>query len=143
MGHSFKYVGCFLKAEELYEKVRDVREGPLPIAVEHPHVTFQYRPQDVDQGLFGQRIQVEIAGYGNDGRNEGLCVRIFAPVPKFQAMLRGIERPNIKLTVSREGEAVNTRELEFSEITPVRITGIYGGCTEEKEIILGNRNPRT
>lgn len=94
MGHSFKYVGCFLKAEELYEKVRDVREGPLPIAVEHPHVTFQYRS-------------------------------------------------HITLTVSREGEAVNTRELEFSEITPVRITGIYGGCTEEKEIILGNRNPRT
>lgn len=129
-------MGCFFEAGELYEKVEFIREMPLPMPVENPHITFQYKPKSIDRELFGQRIQVEIVGYGNNGINEGLCVRVFAGDPQIQEMIKKIEIPHITLALSEGGEAVNTRELEFSEIPTITITGIYGGCTEDKKVIL-------
>ena len=136
MENLFKYVGCFFEAEELYEKTKLIRESPLPMAVEYPHITFQYRPESVDRELFGQKLQVEIVGYGNNGINEGLYVRVASSNSKLQAMVNKIEVPHITLALGEGGEAVNTRELEFAEIPSIIITGEYGGCTEDRRVIL-------
>lgn len=139
MGNLFKYVGCFFEAEELFEKVKFIRKNPLSMAIEYPHITFQYRPESINRELFGQKLQVEIVGYGNNGINEGLYVRASASDLQLQEMIKKIEIPHITLALSEGGEAVNTRDLEFAAIPSIIITGEYGGCTEDKRLILGTK----
>lgn len=123
----YEYVGCFFDYNELSALVENLRKNPLKNNKTNPHVTFEYHPEVVNTLLFGAEITAEITGYGNDGENEGLCVRLLCSDKQLSDMAARIEKPHITLAVSDSGQAVNTRFLEFEEITPLRIVGKYGG----------------
>lgn len=134
--HPFIYVGCFVGLQELTDKVKCIRANCLDKIVQNPHITFSYKPVTVSKALFGQKVDIQIVGYGNDGKNEGLKVHAFAKNPQLQKMIAQIPTPHITLSVSKDSQAKNTKYLSFSPIEPICLTGTYGGYAEWGEIIL-------
>ncbi len=136
MEHLYHYVGCFVRGEDLFEAVAGIRTNPLENEIEHPHVTFAYKPIAVDQSLFGTPVRIVAVGYGNNGSNEGLLVQLYSTDPKLQEMISRIEVPHITIAVNNDGKAMNTKSLSFGEIEPFELTGIYGGYTMCGKVII-------
>ena len=129
----YKYIGCFFEYESLYGVVKKLRKHPLAIEKTVPHVTFQYKPDFVDTSLFGIPILVTIIGYGSNGENEGLLVELTSDNEQINSMIRQIPVPHITLSVSENGQAVNTRYLDFTLFEkPMQIVGHYGGFSESE-----------
>lgn len=140
MDHSFTYVGCFLEFEEFQSAIKCIRKNPLENNIEEPHVTFSYRPKEVIQSLFGERIHITMVGYGNDGQNEGIRVRLEADNPVIHDMINQIEVPHITIAVSGDGKPVNTKNLDFEDIDPIKMKGKYGGYTKWGKVVVGDRH---
>lgn len=135
MSHPFRYIGVFVSFTELHRAIRDIRTEPLACDIPSPHVTFAYRPQEVDQALFGIPVRIRVTGYGCDGHNEGLQVQLFPSDPVLQPLIDAIPVPHITISISEDGKAVNTRYLEFAPITPFELTGFSGGYTDQGQVI--------
>ena len=132
-GHYY-YIGCFVSREELFHCVKGISTGHLDRLIEAPHITFEYKPDEVDESLFGERIRVVAVGYGNDGQNEGLKVKVYADNKKITGMAEEIEVPHITLSVGMEGRAYDTRHLEFYAIKPFELEGVFGGYRQDGTI---------
>ena len=130
---NYEYIGCFLNKEELFEKVKYLRQSPLPNEKKRPHITFVYKPATVPEELFGQKITVTVSGYGNDGNNEGLQVSLIGNHPVIDEMISRIPVPHITLAVSDIGHAVNTRYLSFFPIAPFTLMGHFGGHIDKED----------
>lgn len=136
MKRHYHYIGCFVSAEELFRHISSVSTGHLERVIEIPHVTFAYKPEEVDEKLFGEKILVRAVGYANDGENEGIRVEIFSENAQISKMAEQIPVPHITLSVSDSGQPVNTCFLRFCPITPFEMEGVFGGCDEEGNIII-------
>jgi len=134
----FSYIGCFFPAEELYAALAPMRKAPLPREIDAPHVTYIYNPREVDTSLFGLPITATVIGYGADGENEGVSVRLSAEDPRLQKCLDTIAVPHITLSVSETGKPVNTDKLHFAPTEPVKITGTFGGYTWGHRVVLSD-----
>ena len=119
MWEKYHYIGCFFATEDFYKKVKKYRKNPLEQQIEIPHITFSYKPDKV----------------GNDGRNEGLKVKLECEDPVLQKMSEQIKIPHITLAVSKGEKAVNTSRLKFEPVEPMELESFFGGCTEEKRVI--------
>lgn len=119
--------------------INEIRITPLKNDIQNPHITFAYKPKEVDQSLFGTLIQIKIVGYGNDGDNEGLKVQLSSSNPQMQYMINKLEMPHITIAVSNKGKPVNTKRLIFEEIEPIELTGKYGGYAKWGEVIIRDR----
>ena len=135
MWEKYHYIGCLFATEDFYKKVKKYRKNPLEQQIEIPHITFSYKPDKVDESLFGTAVRVWITGYGNDGRNEGLKVKLECEDPVLQKMAEQIKIPHITLAVSKGEKAVNTSRLKFEPVEPMELESFFGGCTEEKRVI--------
>ncbi len=134
MEHSYTYIGCFIDREKLYESIAAIERTPLYRIIGNTHITFAYRPETVDETLFGEEVRVRIVGYGNNGKNEGLKVEIASDNEKIQSLAEKIPVPHITLSVSEDGDTADTRYLEFEAVEPIEITGVFGGKTEEETV---------
>lgn len=123
----YEYVGCFFDCNDFFNLMAPLRKNPLKNNKTKPHVTFKYNPVEVSTELFGTEINVTINGYGNNGENEGVSVTLTSNNEIINKMIAQIEVPHITLAVSDNGQAVNTRYLEFVDIEPLQIVGKYGG----------------
>ena len=132
---SYHYVGFFFDFDELTEKVRDIRRDPLSRSIREPHVTYEFQPHAVDAAMFGTEAEFEITGYGNDGRNEGLVVRLVSKKRRLREMIGRIDVPHITLAICEDGQSVNTRDLAFEPVSPIRIKGKFGGYTEGDGVV--------
>lgn len=113
------YTGVFFKQEF---------KGKLEKKIEFPHITHQFKPSTIDYSLFGQEVEFEIIGYGNDLNNEGYLVRLVNGSNEMKKAFEEVKIPHITISVSADGKPVNTVNLKFRPYTvPVRIKGIYGG----------------
>jgi len=133
----YRYIGVFLSAPKVLEAASAYSSNRLYRLIEHPHITFAFRPEKADESLFGLPVSVKVTGYGNNGENEGLRVELCQADERIRAMWEAIALPHITVSVSQTGESVNTRWLSFAPVEdgPV-LHGIFGGCTEEREVIL-------
>lgn len=129
--HIYRYVGCFFPQEDLSTYIRPLNCSPLAKLIACPHITFSYKPEFVDESLFGEKLIVRAVGYGNDGRNEGLKVELVSASPKLAEAFQNIAVPHITLSISNDAEPVNTRYLVFDAIEPFELTGVYGGYVVE------------
>jgi hypothetical protein len=127
MRSTYIYIGCFVDRETLLQAVDPIRETPLSCTIEAPHVTFAFRPKWVDRSLFGSSIELALVGYGNDGENEGVLVELLQASPEVRTLFDQIPVPHITLAVSETGKPVDTKDLLFHPISPVVITGTFGG----------------
>lgn len=139
MNHPFIYLGCFVKFKDFQAAIRCIRKNPLENDIQDPHITFAYKPKEVVQSLFGEKIHIIIVGYGNDGLNEGLKVQLRADNPSIQSMIDQLEVPHITIAVSSEGKSVNTKNLDFKNINPIEMEGKYGGYARWGKVVVRDR----
>lgn len=135
MSHDFRYVACFVDPKALHEKLTAFPRTPLSHPILTPHVTVSYRPDFVDQSLFGTAVRVRVVGYGSDEENEGLRVELSTRDKRLEKLLRAIELPHITLSISKTGKSVNTRSLNFTAVAPFELLGKYGGYTEGRATV--------
>lgn len=132
----YKYIGCFFDPEGLWEKTKMIRTSPLENLIQNPHVTFLYRPEIVNESLFGSCVEVTITGYGCDGNNEGVLVNLKIDQKELIELAQGIPVPHITLSLSDNADAVNTRYIHFEPVEPITVQGIFGAMTEGNDIVL-------
>lgn len=130
MNHPYIYTGCFIPYHLFHDKISSIRRNPLQHDVKLPHITFAYKPNVVNEALFGELISVVVTGYGNDGLNEGVKVQLLSNNPTIQQAIDQIDVPHITIAVSDDGKPVNTRNLQFTEIPPKKLYGFFGGYTK-------------
>lgn len=101
------YVGIFLPHID----------GNLDKDIPNQHVTLAFKPDaekfDVLLQHLGKGVEVEVIGYGNDGKNEGLLVNIPDTIPYF-----GAEQKHITLSIDPKSSAVKTGFIPFDKPIP-------------------------
>lgn len=142
MTQKYHYIGCFFEPGLLFDKISERFPQRLSRTIKAPHVTFAYRPDTVNEALFGEKITVRIVSYGNDGTNEGVGVELFSANKEIIKMAEQIEVPHITLSVSRNGKPVNTRYLQFFAVEPFEVTGVMGGYTDDGQVTTTNESAR-
>lgn len=135
MDKRFLYVGCFPDPQEFQKKISEIDSYRLDRIIACPHVTFVFAPKNVDTSLFGQRVQIRIIGYGKNHKNEGVAVTLHAQDPVLQKMIDDIPVPHITISVGEDGVPVETRNLEFRDIPPIELSGLFGGMTNDNRVI--------
>ena len=131
------YTGCFLQPDAFYAKIDETfGTDRLSRRIEFPHVTIAYKPDEVDESLFGEKVKILLTGYGRDENNEGFSVAVTAANPKVQELLRDIEIPHITISVDAEnGKPVNTRFLTFEPCEQIEFQALVGGFVDNKPIV--------
>lgn len=112
--------------------------GKKPIDATHLTLAYKPDPEDVPRELFGTKFVLVADGYGYDGENEALRVHLEPDTDaddfdqeafdRVQKILddRGITN-HITLSVSKDGKAVNSKNLDFKPIEPFRVGCVLGG----------------
>ena len=113
-----EYIGCFFEPQKIHKHLKEFPRQPLYRAITYPHVTLVYLPGEVPREAFGQKVIVRCVGYGCDGENEALLVE-FAELPDvLQSYAQSVEVPHITLSVSKQGQSVNSKYLNYQPISP-------------------------
>ena len=136
--NKYYYIGCFVDREELARHVKSVSTGHLFRKIKNPHVTFAFEPDEVNEKLFGEKIKVEAVGYGNNGVNEGLKVNLYCDNRSIAGMAEEIKVPHITISVDKGGKAYDTRYLNFYDIEPFILEGVFGGYMQNGTVVCSN-----
>lgn len=119
------YAGIFVDREELYSKF----PPHLEKTVENPHITTNFAPDETQLHLeeLGEEVKITIIGYGNDGKNEGLLVKLESSNPVIQKAIDDIKVPHITLSCSKDSHPMYTSQLVFTPLeSPIDLTpGTY------------------
>ena len=135
MNHNILYTACFLDYDELWAKIGHITNGRYERVIRDPHITFCFKPDEVDLSLVGTKVKVLITGYGYNGMNEGLGARLITDNEKLNALYKKIEVPHITLTVDKRGRAVNTRYVDFEPIPVIEISAVFGIVDMDNRLI--------
>lgn len=120
------FAGLFIDPEELSQKIQPTLER---VNLFQPHITTAFKPsaEQLHLDQLGSSAKIIAVGYGNDGENEGLLVRIESDNPEIQADCDALETPHITISVSRRGKPKNTAKLDFNPLTePFELNAKYG-----------------
>ncbi len=127
---SILFTGVFFDKDVFYKELSGRIGGVrLTQTIRYPHVTFCYGKQQICSELFGKEVSFIVTGYGNDGLNEGLLVRLSCDDPLIRECFDKIETPHITISIGAYGRAVNTKYLDYEHVDPFLLTGTYGGMT--------------
>lgn len=137
----YYYTGCFLDSASS-EFIKTKRLGSaLANPNEILHMTIQFKPEHLDEKLFGERINLRVIGYGLNEENEGFLVKAHSDNSEVQQLIDSVEIPHITMSISANGKHRNTRNLKFEDIDPFDVSGIYGGFIREEDgygyLVLG------
>ena len=103
--------------------------GQLEQDIEYKHVTFAFR-QPCPEDLVGQKVDVDVVGYANDGANEAYRVELPNYIEEFY---KNENPPHITLSVSNDGRPKDSGLLPFEDIgEPFSITGTIGYFTDDE-----------
>ena len=122
------YTGLFVDPQALYSQA----PATLKRRIKNPHVTTSFHPEarQLKVNQIGSRAKIIAIGYGNDGRVEGLLVRVEADDPDLQQACdeREAEVPlHITLSCADGASPKETGYLEFHKLEePIELTGTYG-----------------
>lgn len=122
------YTGAFVDSKDLALKLSEhgVIRSKLWREIQNTHVTFQFRPEEVDESLYGCPVDIRVVGYGVNPQNEGLLVEVSCANEAVQKLSEQVKVPHITLSVSEDGKPVNTRYVDFAPIEhPFVIRGVY------------------
>ena len=127
IGQRVFYSGLFVDREKLYRAFPPTLEN----SVDAPHVTANFLPKNQDLRLeqVGSQAKITAIGYGNDGKNEGLLVKVESDDPEIQKACDLVQKTHITLSNSRDSHPKYTANLEFTplpEDQQFEITGTYG-----------------
>ena len=126
------YTGIFVEKEELYSKF----PAQLKNSVENPHITINFAPNETQLHLeeLGSEARVFAVGYGNNGKNEGLLVKVESENPIINKAIKDIKVPHITLSYSDDSHPMYTSGLTFSPFErPVELSGYNSYCIHLKD----------
>ena len=122
-----EYVGLFIDNEGVKELIKNEknRHEKLPKSF---HLTLEYRPKDesIYEEIINKTFKVKIVGYGSDENNSGFLVELPKKLGKYYKNTdkNGKIKPaHITMSLSPNGKAVNTANLNFTPIDPFYVTG--------------------
>ncbi len=136
--NTIKYIGVFFDKSTIKKYAEQQNPERLYRTIEHPHVTFEYRPKRVPYELFGTPVTIRVVGYGCDGDNEAYEVVFESISEELCALAQQIKRPHITISVSQNGEPVNSNNLKFVPVPPFCLTGVFGGKAEDGDVYIQN-----
>ena len=123
------YTGLFFDPSD--PGFREEKAGPfLDKKIRDPHVTFAFKPtpdKEFPPDLIGDEVDIKVIGVGNDGKNHGYMVEIPYDLRDYY---KGAPIPHITLSTSKDGKPVDTKNLDFKDITPFNIKGKVGHFTK-------------
>lgn len=127
------YTGVFFDLSEVINRFNcNIGAAKLSNIIENPHVTFTFKPKEVNPKLFGKEVVFRVIGYACDGKNQGLQVEYARMSEKLLPEYNTIQNPHITISVSEDGKPVDTGKLKFEPIeNPFYIAGTYGTYTSE------------
>lgn len=134
MKNNCLYTGFFVDRALLVDRLASVNGQSLERKIEHTHVTVKFKPKVVPMHLFGEKVRIIVTGYGNDARNEGLLVEVESDNDEINHLLSQIPTPHITLSVSSDGDPVDTAGLDFKPIKMFEVVGVFGEMTKEKYV---------
>ena len=107
-------------------------QGPLASKlskdIEFKHITTEFKPAISHEHLYGQQATFVITGYGNDEVNEGYKVKLVScESDELRELYETIPVPHITLSISPEGKAVNTKNLDFGPTDEFTVLTKFGG----------------
>lgn len=108
-------------------------DSELAKPIQYKHVTTEYRPKETHTHLYGKIANFAIIGYGCDGINEGYKVALLScEDEELEKLYFNIPVPHITLSISSEGKAKDTCNLNFKDYhNGTIIKGIFGGFCEK------------
>ena len=99
-------------------------KGKLERDIPNKHITTEFKPKEAHPDLYGIGAWFKLAGYANDGKNEGYSVELFQIDStahdkyreKLKALYNTISTPHITLSVSKDGKPKDTANLDFKPV---------------------------
>lgn len=86
----------------------------------------------IPRNILGAPIDVEILGYGNNGKVESLACRVKSSNADMQKILAGIKRPIIPLSIQNESDMKDAPYLDFKwNKNPYKCRGFFGVYDEK------------
>lgn len=123
----------FLLSKVIYTAVfvdsSNLPKPQLARRIEAPHVTLDFRPVDVPWDIFGEIVKIDVTGYANNGKNEGLKVKIHSENKRVMEEVSKILVPHITLSVAEGGSPRHTGGLNFIDVEPYSFYGKIGAFT--------------
>lgn len=104
-----------------------------------PHVTCAYKPTDPRYDLVGKPVELQIVGYGNDGKNEGFLVDVSDKDADIHEMSLYNDQPHITISVAQGARPVDTVRLDFEPIEPIILRGVYGYMDGTNQLVTGGQ----
>lgn len=119
--------------------VQDDLKSKLNNDIQHKHITTEFRPSKTHEHLYGQQAIFRVVGYGNDGINEGYSVNLVScESDELRELYETISIPHITLSISPEGKAVNTKNLDFRSANEFTVLTKFGGFLGKPVYIKGD-----
>lgn len=128
MGVKVEYQGIFFNKEnievlrnKMEETIENLGLKKLEKDVKDLHITFWYNPKEAfDTKLLGKDYDIKIIGYGQDENNSGFL----ADIPdELKESYKGAKAVHITMALSKEGNAIDTRDLNFEPIPEFNVKG--------------------
>ena len=127
------YEGLFFD-EEAIKIIKSLEKKKLPIINDVIHCTFKYHPleEEIFNELVGKEFEIELIGYGCDGKNSGFSLKLPDELLKYyinyeEKNPRKIKIPHITTSLAENAKAENTKNLKFIPLeNPTKITGKFG-----------------
>lgn len=130
------YTAVFLSKEDVLAAAGQFHGSRLANVTENPHVTFSFRPEEVNTDLFGRPVDVAVTGYGNDGENEGLRVELQSDDMEIEKLIEKIPVPHITVSLAEGAKAMDTGHIQFDTHAEKKILlhGVYGAFAKDGKV---------
>ena len=132
------YNGLFIDENEK-KKLLALGKTHLSKIIADPHVTLFFKPGSEKEyrKLWGKKAVVEVVGYANDGKNEGVLVKVKAEDPQLQELFeKEVKVPHITISVAKDGKPVDTAKLDFHPCEPTKLEATFGAFCAGGLILL-------
>lgn len=132
------YTGLFIDENEK-KKLLAIGKTHLSKIIADPHVTLFFKPgfEKEYRKLWGKKAVVEVVGYANDGKNEGVLVKVKAEDPQLQELFeKEVKVPHITISVAKDGKPVDTAKLDFHPCEPTKLEATFGAFCAGGLILL-------
>ena len=128
---TIKYIGIFFNQTDILKCAQKQIATRLTRVIDHPHVTFAYKPTEIPWEVMGEAVTVQVVGYGRNKRNEAFEVRFGALSPQQEALANQIKSPHITISVAENAKPVDSGKLDFAPIESFFLTGVFGYMTTD------------
>lgn len=124
-----EYIALFIENDEDIKKLKQNEQSPLIKLPKNYHVTFEYKPQNIEKynEILNKRFEIRVVGYASNGENSAFKVEFPKDLNMFYNRRTNngeLVTPHITMSMGKSGKAVNSCYLKFDNISPFKVAGI-------------------